>query len=118
MKANERLARRLVYARSSGICELCSAARAGHWHHRLDRSLGGLWLPSNGLHACPLCHLSVTDQSGERLALCRRNGWVLRTNEDPALVPVLLCHGYTFGWYLLDDGGDAVPTSPPDEEAA
>jgi 5-methylcytosine-specific restriction endonuclease McrA len=109
MKADERRARDLVYERSGSICEVCSAARAQHWHHRLDRSLGGKWQASNGIHACPPCHLHVTSPYGERREVCRRNGWVLETHETPALVPVLIRHGYIFDWYLLDDEGGLVP---------
>ena len=120
MQADERRARDLVRERSSGICERCSAARAQHWHHRLDRSLGGKWHPANGLHTCPPCHLDVTSPFGERRALCLRNGWVLETHQDPLKVPVLMRHGYVFDWFFLLDDGSLVPTSPPDstEEAA
>lgn len=66
---NEGLARRIVYARSGGLCEPripdagCRHTGA-QWHHRKRRSQGGRWTPSNGLHICLPCHDYVTDTNG------------------------------------------------------
>ncbi|NUR80748.1 MAG: hypothetical protein HOQ21_09930 [Dermatophilaceae bacterium] len=119
---NEGLARRIVYARSGGLCELrIPAARCtGHgaeWHHRKRRSQGGLWTPCNGLHSCPPCHRYVTDTNGH-YDECVAAGWIVLEHADPAAVPALI-HTITLGHglILLDDEG-MIAFAATDQEAA
>jgi hypothetical protein len=107
---NEGLARRIVYARSGGLCEPripdagCTGLGA-QWHHRKRRSQGGLWTPSNGLHICLSCHDYVTNTDGNYDA-CLAAGWVVQQHDDPAAVAALI-HTITLGHglILLDDEG-------------
>ena len=88
----ERQAREVVRDRSGGVCEVCGARRASNWHHRLNRSQGGLWCPTNGLDLCGSgttgCHGWIT----EHPALSRPRGWIVQPHQDPATVPVDLAH--------------------------
>lgn len=96
---DERAARRLVKARSGGTCEgRCLNTPATDWHHRMPRSVGGLWEAVNGMHLCRECHSWVTDHPVDGADL----GWHLWSTNDPATVPVLR----RGEWVLLDaDGG-------------
>lgn len=87
------LARKIVYERSEGWCEVALRGRcfgrAGNWHHR--RAAGRIWTPANGLHVCGSgttgCHGWITENS--RLAMAR--GWVVSnfvSAEVVHLVPV------------------------------
>lgn len=99
--------RRLVYGRSSGECEagvpdVC-AGIAREWHHRLNRSQGGRWDASNGLHLCRPCHAYVTDKARNE---AKEKGWAVAPGvTPPADVPVLR-RGV---WVLLDDAGAVTP---------
>ena len=109
-------ARRTVYARSGGYCEIripgVCVGRGEHWHHRLNRSTGGLWSGSNGLHACHRCHAAVTDRRPEHVTA----GWCVQPWRVPAEVPVYLSGR---AWVLLDDdGGVTATTTPIETEAA
>lgn len=99
----EKHGRDVVYPRSGGWCEIqlagVCAGRACQWHHRLNRSQGGTWAASNGLHVCVPCHVYVTD--GAR-AEAKAKGWAVAPGiTPPAAVPVLR-RGQ---WVLLDDEG-------------
>lgn len=94
---NETLARRLVYARSGGRCEVCGINRGCHWHHRKNRSQGGRWVASNGLHLCVYCHKKITE--GPTAAY--DHGWSVRSGFDPADEKVQTIHGVV---RLADDG--------------
>lgn len=104
---DERRARRLVYARSGGQCEMAGLrclGEAAEWHHRKNRSQGGEWLPSNGLHLCVVCHQWVTDHpAGARLM-----GWSVPSHRDSGLIAVRRRHD----WVLLDDEGGFRPCKP------
>lgn len=110
---NETKARRLVYERSGGVCEVCAVRRGESWSHRLPKGAGGPWTPSNGLHTCGDgtrgCHgwiESYRTRSYER-------GWALRRGADPLTVPAFTrLHG---GWVLLDDDGCLTPSEPEKE---
>ena len=99
----ERVARRIVYRRSGGWCEGCDKRPATDWHHRLNRSQGGLWQASNGLHLCPACHWWVTHHP---IAAHDRFGWHCEPHEVPARARVWLARR---GWCLLSDPGDVTP---------
>lgn len=85
MRKDEKEARRLVYARSGGRCERCGR-RATEWHHRKNRSQGGLWAASNGIHACSECHRWFTGNPDEACDW----GWSVRRFGDPTTQPVVL----------------------------
>lgn len=107
--AEERTGRPLVVARSGGWCEIrmdgVCLGRASDWHHRKNRSQGGRWLASNGLHACRACHYAVTNTEGHR-AEYEDKGWIVPGQVDPHTVPALI-HTATLGhtYVLLDDDG-------------
>lgn len=98
MNKQEKEARRLVAERSGQVCEICSAARATDWHHRKNRSQGGTWAASNGLHLCRSCHQGITETREEYYDL----GWLVRSWEDEATKPVSLA---AFGLVTLNDDG-------------
>jgi hypothetical protein len=105
--SDETRARQLVAARSGGRCEVDPRDAATDWSHRVARSRGGAWCPSNGVHLCARHH-AETHAEPER---ARDLGLHVRTGRIPALVPVRLAAG----WVLLRaDGGMA----PVDEAAA
>jgi len=93
----EREARRIVYARSNGICEGCGKARAVEWSHRKARSQGGKWTPSNGMHLCRADHAWIHSNPNAANAC----GWYLRSWQNPAAEPVLLGDRPVL---LMDDG--------------
>lgn len=96
-KGSQSQGRTLVAARSGGLCEICALAPAREWHHRKNRSQGGTWAASNGMHLCAADHAWIT----ENPAQAARNGWGVRSHEDPAVVPC-----YRRGlWVLLKDDG-------------
>lgn len=112
----EKAARDVVYARSEGWCEaripgVC-LGRGTNWHHRRDRTHGGLWTPSNGLHLCGSgipghgCHGTLTCPPSGRAAEFERAGWVVASYADPATTPVLHAR---LGWVLLADDGTTTP---------
>lgn len=86
--AEERTARALVWERSAARCERCGRAPATNWHHRRNRSGGGLWTPENGMALCGTgttgCHGEVTVNP----RISYQQGWAVRSTQDPAVVPV------------------------------
>jgi hypothetical protein len=113
---NQHLARRIVRERSGGICEVCAVAYATNFHHRKNRSQGGLWCPSNGLDLCGSgstgCHGFITSHP----KLSYEYGYSVRSGRDPARSPVRLARR---GWTLLDSTGSYLPitTDLPDPPA-
>lgn len=95
---SEATGRRLVYARSTGLCERCGRAWGEEWHHRQNRSQGGSWCPSNGLHLCHDCHADI----GAYPALALVGGFLVRRLAIPANQPVRL---HLHGWALLNVDG-------------
>lgn len=96
-KGSQHRARALVAARSNGLCEICALSVAREWHHRKNRSQGGTWAASNGMHLCAADHAWITEHPAE----AARTGWTVRSRQDPAEVPVLR----RGKWVLLDDEG-------------
>lgn len=77
--------RKVVWERSGLVCEICSAARAVHIHHRKLRSQGGTNDFTNLLHICTSCHMRAhANRDGKSYA----RGWLVRRADDPADVPV------------------------------
>lgn len=117
MTPNQKTARRLVRERSGGDCEVRIAGvclgRATNWHHRRNRSRGGLWLPSNGLDVCGSgttgCHGALTNTNGYA-DVFRAAGWLVRGYQDPAGVAVAIV-GRGSVW--LSDDGQYLDTAPP-----
>jgi len=100
--AAERNARKVVRARSGGICEICGHAAATNFGHRKNRSQGGQWSASNGLDLCGSGSTGCHGHATVNPALARERGWAVLSTQDPAEVPVFLAgHGWVF---LLEDG--------------
>jgi hypothetical protein len=110
----EKETRRIVAARSGGMCEICGVKRAESMHHRKNRSQGGPWSPSNIVHldgdGTTGCHGIVTNTRPEYYSA----GWCVKGWQVPAEVPVLT----HFGWVLLDDHGCFTPSLPFEDRAA
>ena len=101
----EARARAIVRDRSGGRCELCPAPGA-EWSHRIARSRGGAWTPSNGLWLCGICHRKCHAAPDT----ARANGWHLPTGTDPLDAPARIQPGHLWhGWWLLDDEGLYIP---------
>lgn len=110
----EALGRRIVTDRAaqpSGIpsCEACGETTGLHWSHRIARSRGGSWAPSNGVLLCLVAH----GWAHTFPKLARSLGWHLNTHDAPAEAPVWLARPYP-GWWLLDDGGLLTPVHAED----
>lgn len=99
-------ARKVVKGRSRGRCETCGAAGGLEWAHRVNRSHGGPWCPSNGLAQCRDCHHSSEANPLQAYA----KGIRLRSGADPHLEPVWLEPPTVPnpGWYVLDELGGYI----------
>lgn len=125
----ENKARQIVYARSAHQCEVrlpgVCLGRATNWHHRINRSQGGPWLASNGLHVCGSgvhgCHGLLTNPNG-RGAEFGAHGWTVTPHYErspnaarrlipAAKFPVYLWRPDAFGpeWAFLNDDGSTTP---------
>lgn len=98
---NEQEARRIVRERSAGICELCRTGRATDFQHRKNRSQGGQWSPSNGIHLCHTCHMDIHKHP----EIAMEKGWTVPSFMDPAQVPVWVWQWPGRGYYLLTEWG-------------
>lgn len=98
-----------LWARSRGRCEISGVELSGersigwHVHHRKPRKAGGTrWPGINGIEnlllLSPSAHARVESERTEAYA----NGWLVRQNDDPAAVQVLI-RGRQ--WCLLTDDG-------------
>lgn len=106
MTWTEARGRAAVYARSGGLDEILGTVRAGEWSHRLARSHGGTWAPSNGLHTNPAVHDWLHANPG----LACEGGWHVRDGVTaPADVPVWLALPWPGWWTLTDEPGDGGP---------
>lgn len=94
---------------SPGRCEVCGLHPSTDWHHRLARSHGGPWAPSNGLHLCHDCHMRIHHHPADSAL----GGWVVRAGDPMSYddLPVWLRIPWsTWGaWWLINDDGDYVP---------
>jgi len=99
----ERKARRIVYARSNGVCEQCGRQRATDYQHRVNRSQGGKWSPSNALHLCHPCHMWIHANPNDANTF----GLYLRSWQNPAAEPALV----RGRWVLLTDDGSTEVTA-------
>lgn len=116
----EAKARKAVYCRSMlmfetdwPMCEVCGLRGKDSWHHRKNRSKGGLWEPDNGLAVCGDgtrgCHGALTNTNGRRNEY-EVNGWIVPSWKNPADVAVL--HA-ALGWVFLLPGGGWTFTIGP-----
>jgi 5-methylcytosine-specific restriction endonuclease McrA len=85
---------------ASPMCELDNCSPITEMHHRLNRSQGGKWVPSNIIGLSSRCHSKVT----VRPAWANEMGLHLRPWQDPLTTPVKV-------WYsqqpvLFDDEGN------------
>lgn len=94
---SEAEARSAIHRRSQGVCERCGNAPAVDWHHRKNRSQGGLWSAANGLHLCRPCHRYVT----EHPAASYSAGWLVPGAYKPRTIPT----NYRGRWVFLDEDG-------------
>lgn len=103
-------ARVIVARRSGGVCEICACRAAVDWHHRLNRSQGGLWLASTGLDLCRACHDTIGAEPGRAYA----RGWLVRRGVDPAVMPAWLMtsHGPCYVRLTNDGRMFAVDLTP------
>ena len=107
--------RRLVHARSGGICERCRAARAVDVHHRRARGMGGStvgWInsPSNLVDLCRKCHEWVEANFTAALA----TGWKIGLADSPLDVRIQPLVGGE--WIPAATGGRWVYV-PPDGDS-
>ena len=101
----ESATRKLLAARSGGLCERCGIAPAESVHHRWKQGQGGPWSASNCVNLCGdgvrLCHgyaeLNPDDANDE--------GLHLRPWQDSAAERFL----YRGQWVLLSDDGGIRP---------
>jgi hypothetical protein len=102
--SDETSARRLVAARSQGVCEACGQRPASEWAHRVGKAQGGPWSADNGLHLCGPdgCHLWCHHNPEAARAL----GWMLLRSQDPLTVPVQHAR---YGLVLLTADGGWTP---------
>lgn len=81
------------------MCEACGKWGVDEIHHRLNRSQGGKWSPSNCVGLCRWCHQWVT----EHPKLAAAEGLHLRRHERPDETAVRLWYGR--GLVILHDDG-------------
>jgi len=99
----------LVTERSGGMCEvrisgICRGPGESR-HHRNKASQGGLWMPSNVIHACGSGTTGCHGWIEANPATARRRGLWLFRGQLPAEAPVMLVFRGLSGAYLLDDEG-------------
>lgn len=104
-------ARKVVRARSEGICECCGL-KAESMHHR--RKTGRVWAPENLLHVCGDgtrgCHGWIEANPTK----AQQQGWWVPSHKDPAKTPCWLAgRGYVF----LNANG-SVEEAPEEEGVA
>lgn len=89
--AAEKLARKLVRARSGGICEICGRKPATNFQHRLAVVHGGEYSATNGIDACGHGNLSgCHGHIHQHPAIAYEQGWSVRSGHNPATQPVWL----------------------------
>lgn len=93
----------IVAQRSHGQCEKCGKVAASQLHHRRPRGMGGTRRASTNeasalLALCEPCHRFIETAARD---LSRSNGWLVRQNSDPLIMPVL----YRGRRAWLDDDG-------------
>lgn len=105
--AAEDLARKLVRARSGGLCEVCGRVPAREFQHRKAQVHGGEYSAVNGLDVCGHgnldgCHGHIHQNA----TIAYEQGWSVRSGHDPATRPVWLAGR---GRVLLRADGSTIP---------
>lgn len=105
--AAEKLARKLVRARSGGICEVCGRQPSREFQHRKAQVHGGEYSAVNGLDVCGHgnydgCHGHIHQHP----AIAYEQGWSVRSGHNPAVQPVWLAGR---GRVLLRADGSTEP---------
>jgi len=110
MRADEKRTRQLLETRSDGNCEVCGGP--GHsLHHRVNRSAGGKFCPSNALWLCGNGVVGCHGRCTVEVNWARRLGYHVAGWDVPAEVPVL-----RWGvWVLLGTDGQVQELDPGDE---
>lgn len=112
----EERGRTIVMERSQGRCEVCGQQGLGV-HHRLKRSAGGTWSPSNLLRLCgggtTGCHGRIEAEPKLALELAL---WLPRGGPDPDDTMVL-CRPtmWTLAWWQPNSDGTWTWCMEPDE---
>lgn len=101
-KRAERAARKVVRARSGGVCEVCGMRPATDFHHRQNASQSGAWTAENGLGVDRLCHIWIT----ENPVGARARGWTVWSTEVPAEVALWR---KADAWVYLNGNGSIAP---------
>ena len=105
-----RKVRDLVVARDSGLCVGCGKpVGGGTWwslQHRVARGVGGGNSPCNLVTLCGLANTGCHGLCEARDREMHARGLWLRSDENPAMVPVTLFseHGSRVTAWLTDDG--------------
>lgn len=122
-RAAESTGREIVMLRDAGVCVRCGRVDPvfGVNHdHRLNRSQGGDWAPSNGQLMCGSgtvgCHGWATTHPKDAM----EQGWAVPSWGEPARWPARRWFPTDIGtrrlgWALLDDTGNV--TEIPESEA-
>jgi 5-methylcytosine-specific restriction enzyme A len=96
-------AKHLVNERDGGICQKCPDP-ATDVHHRVTRGMGGSrddtlnYGMANLVALCRSCH----DEVHAHPAASYNAGWLVRTGNDPAVIPLVVTKDMTI--WLKDDG--------------
>lgn len=99
----ERSSRRIVKARpADGLCERCGRRPGCEYCHRLARSQGGLWCPTNAWWGCTQCHRECHASP----LIAYEQGWHVRSTQNPAVVPMWMAGR---GLVLLRADGSVTP---------
>lgn len=106
----------VVRARSLDRCEVCGRRKGDSFGHRVKRSQGGTWAPSNGIRLCGDGTRGCHGWCEAHPVLAQTFGWALPGHADPAASPALLRPAmWAPGWYLLRDNGDYTWVDSPDQ---
>lgn len=115
---NEQRARSIVAERNVNTCEGCGR-RGESFAHRIRRSQGGPWAPSNGLRLDGSGSTGCHGRAGANPDLAKAVGWELRGDQaadlelEPALIrPVMLW----LAWWRLDDAGGYTWVRNPERD--
>ena len=95
--------RRLVKARSKGLCELCGGA-GEHLHHRQLRR-GGDHSAANLVDLCNYCHRRIHGH----VAWSTEHGWLVSQYGRAGATPIEIGNA----WFTLTEVGSRVPVTGP-----
>lgn len=103
-------ARKLLYTRSHGLCDVCGTGMLYddmHAHHRLLKSHGGTWALDNILGIHGDCHNVQPKSLHQNPKWSYERGYMVKSwCTKPGDIPILL---RGFSWYLLNADGSRDP---------